>query len=137
MKNSGAVSRPVRIEDAEDLQRNILSRNTVEEVKDRIDFYLGCYNKGIGIQIIAEIDGEAIASLELKKKNHPLYKHRAELFSLVVNPKHQRKGIARMLVKNAAEYAKEIGVEILEVGCRGGTPAEEKGKPEETQIHLM
>jgi GNAT superfamily N-acetyltransferase len=54
---------------------------------------------------------------------HPLHAHRGEVTSLVVDPRYQRRGIARRIVEATREHA-ATGIEILEVGCRGGTPAE-------------
>jgi GNAT superfamily N-acetyltransferase len=61
----------------------------------------------------------------LVRNAHPLYAHRGELASLVVHPNYQRQGIARRLVEEVCEYGASVGLEILETGCRGGTPAED------------
>ena len=52
-------------------------------------------------------------------------KHRGKVGSLVVHPAYQRRGIARHIVAEMHVYAALMGLEFLEVGCRGGTPAEQ------------
>jgi GNAT superfamily N-acetyltransferase len=56
---------------------------------------------------------------------HPLFAHRAELDDVVVHRDYQRQGIARRLVEEARDYARSMGIEMLETSCRGGTPAEQ------------
>ena len=59
------------------------------------------------------------------REGHRLRAHRAGVFGLVVHPEYQRCGIARQLVDALTTHAHALGIEILEVSCRGGTDAEQ------------
>jgi GNAT superfamily N-acetyltransferase len=73
---------------------------------------------------VAEVEGVVVGTGGLVRKAHALRAHRGELVSLVVHPDYQRTGIARRIVTDLCGRAAEMGLQILEVGCRGGTPAE-------------
>jgi acetyltransferase len=116
--------RPVRPADAAQLREHCLSANTLAEVEARIaDAIEGCA-AGTQILFVAEADGTVVGTGTLIRNAHPLRAHRGELSSLIVHPHHQRRGIARRIVETIREHAASLGIEILEVSCRGGTPAE-------------
>jgi GNAT superfamily N-acetyltransferase len=116
--------RPVQPEDAEPLRANCYSANTLAQVKERIAQNVQAYEQGTEVHLVAEVDGIVVGTGGLVRKTHPLHAHRGELVSLVVHPDHQRQGIARRIVAELCRYAAPFGITLLEVGCRGGTPAE-------------
>jgi GNAT superfamily N-acetyltransferase len=124
MSGKNVVIRPVELKDAEQVRENCFSMNTLEEVQADIEKYLRDFEDGKCVQLVAEIEGVVIGTVILVRQEHPLKAHRAQLGSLVVHPDYQRQGIARRLVEESKSYAKDMGVEILEIGSRGGEVAE-------------
>ena len=114
MNDDMITIRPVEREDAADLLENCFSMSTLEGVQKRIENTIQMLEEGTGVRFVAEVDGVVVGTVMLKRNSHPLYAHRAEVFDIVVCGYYQRRGIAA-----------SMGVEILEIGVRGGTPAEE------------
>jgi ribosomal protein S18 acetylase RimI-like enzyme len=125
MNSENIIIRPVAREDAADLQENCLSMNTLEEVKERVENTIQMFEEENGVQLVAEVDGMVVGTVTLSRNSHPFYAHRAEVDSVVVCGYYQRRGIARRLIAGCRTHAESMGVEILEIGVRGGTPAEE------------
>lgn len=125
MLDAKVVVRVVRPEDAAMLQRNCFIRNTIEEMAAQIDENLQGYAAGEVLPLVAEVDGAVVGSAMLRRKIHPLWRHRAELLGMVVCGVYQRRGIARRLIKALRDHAAQMGVTIFETDVRGGTPAEE------------
>jgi len=119
------VVRVVRPDDATMLQSNCFARNTVEETAGRIGENLRDHAEGEMIPLVAEVDGVVVGNAVLRRKRHPLYRHRANLADLVVCAAYQRRGIARRLIEALRDQAAQIGVTIFETSVRGDTPAEE------------
>ena len=116
--------RPVRPADAAQLREHCFSANTLAEVEARIADAIEGHAAGTQILLVAEVDGTVVGTGTLTRRTHPLHAHRGELSSLVVHPHYQGRGIARRIVEAIREHAASLGVELLEVSCRGGTPAE-------------
>jgi GNAT superfamily N-acetyltransferase len=116
--------RPVRPADAAQLREHCLSVNTLAEVEAHIAEAIEEYASGTQILLVAEVDGTVVGTGTLIHRAHPLYAHRGEVGGLVVDPDYQRRGVARRIVEAIRDRAASIGLEILEVRCRGGTPAE-------------
>lgn len=125
MNNEIITIRPVAREDVADLRENCFSMNTLEEVKERVENTIQMLEEEKGIQLVAEMDGMVVGTATLSRNSHPLYAHRAEVGGVVVRGDYQRRGIARRLIARCSTHAASMGVEILEIGTRGGTPAEE------------
>ncbi len=116
--------RRVALEDAAQLRKNCFSMNTLAQVEDLVQQNLVAFEEGERVQLVAEIAGAVMGTLILNRAEHPLEAHRAALTSLVVHPDVQRQGIARQLVEESKAYARDMGIEILEISCRGGEVAE-------------
>ncbi|GEM_PF-1201266 len=116
--------RLVTFDDVLSLRENCFSMNTVEQIQELVEKNLAVFADGKGVQLVATVGGVVIGTLILTREEHPLEAHRAELTSLVVHPDYQRRGIARRLVEESKTYAKNMGIEILEISCRGGEAAE-------------
>lgn len=125
MQNTNVMIRPVQREDAAALRENCFSPNTLQEVQAHIEQNLQAASNGKAVQLVAIVDGEPIGIITLERKDHPLKAHRAELVGLVVDPRYQRQGIARRLVAECRTRATQMAIEILEICCRVGEPAEQ------------
>jgi len=116
--------RPVTLDDVASLRENCFSMNTLEQIQGLVQQNLTPFEEGKRVHLVAEVAGKVIGTVTLTREEHPLESHRAELSSLVVHPDYQRRGIARCLVEVSKSYARDMGIEILEVSCRGGEVAE-------------
>ena len=125
MSTHSVIIRPVRPEDASDLQANCFSRNTLKEVQQQIERLLAAAARGQSLRLVAEVDGTVVGNADLIRETHRLKQHRADWGGVVVSGPYQGRGIARMLLQETLAQAATWGIELLTVGVRGGTPAEE------------
>lgn len=125
MSETAVTIRPVRLEDAVHLQANCFSRNTVDEVREQIRRGLSEFARQERVPLVAEVGGAVVGSADLERETHRLQRHRAGWGGVVVCGLYQRRGIARALLQETLTWAAAWGIEILTVGVRGGTPAEE------------
>ncbi|TMB80432.1 MAG: hypothetical protein E6J48_10395, partial [Chloroflexi bacterium] len=65
MSTPSVIIRPVRREDAADLQENCFSRNTLEEVQQQIEGSLIDFSRGHSLHLVAEVDGTVVGSANL------------------------------------------------------------------------
>jgi AraC-like DNA-binding protein/predicted N-acetyltransferase YhbS len=119
------IIREVRQTDAKDLWENIFSRNTPQEVEERIAGNLVKMKSGDYIHFVAEVDGVVIGNMSFNKETHPLYAHKCFLGDVVVNPAFQRMGIAKKLFESCKKQAVQQGLKLITVTTRGGTDVEE------------
>ena len=63
---------------------------------------------------VADFQGEIVGRLSLVRDSHPASPHVADL-GLMVAAGHRRRGIGRALLEQAVEWAKEEGIEKLEL----------------------
>ncbi len=63
---------------------------------------------------VAEDDGELVGRLSLARDPHPASHHVADL-GLMVAAGHRRRGVGRLLLEQAAAWAREAGVSKLEL----------------------
>lgn len=117
--------RPVTMSDGAQLQANCFSAVSVEQVQDAIRATLAAAVDGKELQLVAEIGGLVIGAATLIREAHRLRAHRAGVFGLVVHPAYQQQGVARQLVDALALHGQALGIEVLEISCRGGTDAEQ------------
>jgi ribosomal protein S18 acetylase RimI-like enzyme len=125
MPSISVAIRPVRREDAADLQANCFSRNTVEELRRQIDSLLDAFRRGQALRLVADAGGTVVGSADLTRETHRMMQHRADWGGVVVSGDYQGRGIARALLQETLTLAAAWGIELLTVGVRGGTPAEE------------
>ncbi|MFH1008381.1 MAG: GNAT family N-acetyltransferase [Candidatus Latescibacterota bacterium] len=122
MSNEYLSIRNMRVEDATDLQKNCFVRNTPDEMKDwSVQTLSDPDNK---LQLVADYNGEVIGSATLIREQHPLSRHIGSVCAVVVSYHHQRKGIARALIKELERAAPGMGITILTIGCRAGEASE-------------
>jgi ribosomal protein S18 acetylase RimI-like enzyme len=122
---SEVVVRVVQQGDGAMLRDNCFTADTLEQVVERVQGYLNQYAAGECVPLVAEVDGLVVGFAVARREPHPLRRHRATLFDMVVCGEYQRRGIARRLVGALCEHVAELGVEIIETSARGGTAAEE------------
>jgi ribosomal protein S18 acetylase RimI-like enzyme len=125
MNDEMITVRPVERDDAADLLENCFSMSTLEGVQKRIENTIQMAEEGGGVRLVAEVDGMVVGTVMLSRHTHPFYAHRAKVDDVVVRGEYQWRGIARRLIAECHTHAASMGVEILEIGVRGGTPAEE------------
>ena len=125
MNDMNLVIRPACLDDAPQVRENCFSMNTLEEVESQIQSNLKLFSQGKVAQLVAEVDGIVVGIVSLVRRDHPLQIHRAEIAGLVVHPDYQGWGIARKLVTACRQQAQSMGIQILEISCRGGEPAEQ------------
>ena len=125
MSTPSVIIRPVRREDAADLQVNCFSRNTLEEVQQQIEGLLSDFTRGHALRLVAEVAGTVVGNTDLIRETHRLKRHCAGWGGVVVCGPYQGRGIARALLQETLAQAAAWGIELLTVGVRGGTPAEE------------
>ncbi len=124
--SSGQVTiRLVQETDAAQLRQNCFPLNTLEETQAQIATNLRTFAEGEVVPLVAEVHGEVVGAVTLQRNPHRLRRHRAELGGLVVHSPYQGQGIARRLVDECRQRARAMGIDILELSCRGGEPAEE------------
>jgi ribosomal protein S18 acetylase RimI-like enzyme len=125
MSRNDIVIRPVQLSDAVQVRDNCFSMNTLEQVQSQIERTRQLFERGEGVQLVAEVGGVVVGTATLRRNTHPLHAHHAELESIVVHGGYQRQGIAHCLVDECRGRAKAMGIRILEVSSRGGEPAEQ------------
>ncbi len=119
------IIRPIEMKDAKQFSENLYSRDTLEQAQEIIAENLEKAAQGQVLQIVAELDGEVVGTAILIRNTHVLMPHRAKVAGLVVKYELWGKGIARRLIEESKKRALEMGIKILEIGCRGGEPAEQ------------
>ena len=115
----------MRLEDVESLQRNCFSLNTVEQTRSMVEAAMAKRDAGEGTLLVAARDAEVLGNVTVTRNAHRLERHRAHLGGFVIHPDAQGQGLARQFVAAAATWARDHGCSLLELGCRGGTHAEE------------
>lgn len=125
-KDSITVSiRPVKLEDAPTLQKNCLSADTLDMVENVLKNDMEAMNKGDKVRLVADLEGEVIGNLELVFSHHPLEFHTSEIYTVVVDPRFQRKVIATKLIETALKIARERRQKIVKIGVEAkNVPAE-------------
>lgn len=117
--------REAELRDVESLQRNCFDRTPVEEVRRLVEGSAARSVAGESILLVVADGGEVIGNVTVTRNAHRLQRHRAHLGGFVIHPSAQGRGIARELATAAAKWALELGCELLELDCRGGTRAED------------
>ncbi len=72
--------------------------------------------------IVAATDGEIVGSLEIQRDAHPVTRHVAT-FGMMVAPGWRRRGVGAALVAAGIRWAREMGVEKLELSVYPGNAA--------------
>lgn len=120
------IIRPVREEDTASLQRNCFTQSTFEQTAEIVRPSLDDHNHDETVMLVAVgDDGEVVGNCTLTRQQHRMCRHRAEVGGFVIVPSSRGTGLARKILGVASQYARDWGCSILEIGCRGGTHAED------------
>jgi ribosomal protein S18 acetylase RimI-like enzyme len=92
------------------------------ETADAVAFWRGCITPEI-IFLAAKIDGKIAGTAQLHLCMKPNGTHRAEVAKLMTHPDHRQKGIARQLMKEIENRAKEEERSLLVLDTREGDPS--------------
>jgi AraC-like DNA-binding protein/L-amino acid N-acyltransferase YncA len=111
MENSSLVIRLIEMKDINDMWENVFSRNTPEEIKQRIQRDLDAYENKTGFHVVAEVDKKVIGTLGLGR--YSIYSKFANSGDFVIHPCYQGKGIARKLLEKTIELAKQFNIDTL------------------------
>ena len=111
--------RKVKQSDARSIWENIFSRNTPEEVEQRIAESITEMEAGRRIHLVAVLEDNVIGNIMLMKEQHVLYSHRCNLSDIVVNPAFQKQGLATKLFEEACKIATELDFNYVTTSCRG------------------
>jgi len=118
------VIRQVKMKDAYQLHKNVFFNNRLFEVKSSIQISLSNTRKKKGFRFVAVFSNEVIGNVEIIFNTHPLMKHRALIYSLVVSQNRRRCGVGKLLVDECIKLADNYGIRIVTLSVRGGTDAE-------------
>jgi AraC-like DNA-binding protein/ribosomal protein S18 acetylase RimI-like enzyme len=113
------IIRKVRQEDTKSIWENIFSRNTPNEVEERIADSVMQMKSGNRVHLVAVIDENIVGNMMFVKEKHVLYSHRCIIYDAVVNPAFQRLGIASKLFEECCKYANELKFKYVVTTCRG------------------
>lgn len=111
--------RKVKQSDARSIWENIFSRNTPEEVEQRIAESITEMEAGRRIHLVAVLEDNVTGNIVFMKEQHVLYSHRCNLSDVVVNPAFQKQGLATRLFEEACKYASVLDFSYVTTTCRG------------------
>lgn len=75
------------------------------------------------IILIAEVDGQLAGTVQIHLCSKPNGMHRADVAKLMVHPQFRRRGIARLLMEHAEQYAADANCILLVLDTRDGDPS--------------
>lgn len=107
--------RPLKLEDALSLQRNLFPTYTLEKFKDLLKKDIAKMEKDDKVRLVTIINGEVIGNLNLSFSRDPWISHTAYLSTLGVNRKFRRRGIGTKMVESGLKIAKEKNIEIVKI----------------------
>ena len=113
MNDSSVVIRMIEIIDVNDLWENVFSRNTPEEIRERIQRDLDGYDDRTHFHVVAEVNGAVVGTLGLQRFNK--YTRFANLGDFVIHPDYQGKGLARKMLNKVREVIKDTNIETLQI----------------------
>ncbi|HBL84548.1 MAG: hypothetical protein A2Y17_00905 [Clostridiales bacterium GWF2_38_85] len=116
MENINVIIRLINMNDISDMWENVFSRNTPQEIKERIQHDLDGYEKKTGFHVVAEVNGKVVGTLGLGRYNE--YSIFSNLGDFVIHPDYQGNGLARKLLQNTIEIAREFNIDTLMIQAR-------------------
>ncbi len=125
MQSGNIVVRLVEQRDAVELRQNCFPMTTLEETQPLLAANLQGFSQGTVVMLVAEVDGKVVGTVTLQRNTHRMRRHRAVVGGLVVHRPYEGQGIARRLMEESERTARSLDIQILELTCRGGEPAEQ------------
>ena len=118
--------RPVEQSDVVSLRENCFSLITLEQMQEIVESAIENAAADEGVMLVAvNDDAVVVGNVTVTRQAHRLRRHRASLGGFVIHPSARGSGLARDLTRAAAEWCRSHSCTILELDCRGGTPAEQ------------
>ena len=97
---------------------------TADDVEPALDHLVrGVHERG-DVLLVLTVDGELAGFAGLVVSNHVLKKHWASVLRVQVHPRHQGRGLGRVLMAGVHAAAGRHGWEFLHLTVRGGTGTE-------------
>ena len=115
MNDATVVVRMIEMTDVNDMWENVFSRNTPEEIKERIQRDLDGFEDKTQFHVVAEVDNVVIGTLGLGRGNK--YVPYATLANFVIHPDYQGKGLARKMLDKIKELVKGTTIDTLQIQC--------------------
>lgn len=115
MSDATAVVRPIEMSDVNDMWENVFSRNTPEEIKERIQRSLDGFEDKTGVQVVLEVNGVVVGTLGCGRANK--YAFYANLGDFVIHPNYQGKGFARQMLNKVIDLIQDTPVKTLQIQC--------------------
>ncbi len=94
--------------------RWILSVDSWRSISEERRYLKSVFRHPDAAVFVAEEDGRVLARLSLARDPHPASRHVADL-GLMVDAENRRRGIGRMLLESAVDWARLAGVTKLEL----------------------
>jgi AraC-like DNA-binding protein/N-acetylglutamate synthase-like GNAT family acetyltransferase len=113
MNASTVIIRMIKITDINDMWENVFSRNTPEEIKERIQRDIDGYDDRTHFHVVAEVNGVVVGTLGLERFNK--YSRYANLGDFVIHPDYQGQGLARQMLYKLKELIKATSIETLQI----------------------
>jgi len=118
MNEAAAIFRPIEMGDVNDIWENVYSRNTPEEIKERIQSHLDGFEDKTNFCVVVEVNKVVVGTLTCGRFNK--YTRDANLGNFVIHPDYQGKGYARKMLNKAIELLKDTPVNTLQIQCVEG-----------------
>lgn len=94
---------------------------TPADIRPRAEAHLGAVAEGRTRLLAAfTADGRLAATAFLSFNDHPLMRHWAWLYTVMVDPALQGRGYGAELLQEAERQARDLGLDALRLTCRGG-----------------
>lgn len=115
MNDANVIIRMISMDDVKDMWENCFSRNTPEEIKERIQRDLDGFEDRTHFHVVAEVNGVVVGTLGCGRGNK--YMFYANLGDFVIHPDYQGKGLARKLLNKIKEMIKDTPIKTLQIQC--------------------
>lgn len=112
-----AIIRPARLDDVEALHRHCYPESHLEDVRDYLNWCLRQMAKGWIVRLVAEVEGQAMASVQLT-----VWGQVGEIGSLIVAEEVRRHGVATRLLCHLIVESERRGLVALELGVSESQP---------------
>ena len=118
--------RQIEIGDEIDLNKNVFPTENEEDIRKSVEKDVKSMSKNNKwIYLVAVLNGEVVGTTYLKLSNESYCnRHIAELYTVVVGKKFQRRGVCRELINESVKIAKENNLEKIILSVREGTIAD-------------
>ena len=116
MNDVTAVIRPIEMGDVNDMWENVFSRNTPDEIKERIQKDLDGFEDRIHFHVVLEVNGTVVGTLGCGRSSK--YGFYANLGDFVIHPDYQGKGFARQMLNKIIGLIKQTPIKTLQIQCR-------------------